>query len=369
MSYLRHTKGLDVQANANVSDECWFATETALAGRMDLRAEDVSSRIVDPLAGAATMSNLPDFNESELVEDVHRLRLMETHRDTPFQDLPDELKAPQPGYPVSQFLLQRPMPVYLSGLDYMADQYSYLDAQRGIRLPQAHHSERLAITPRDLCTFVHSDVDEQYRDAADMLFREGVPLTGATKLPEGAARFVDQGRIHTYALIGAACDDALVYAWSQKWMRRIARPEEVFARAVIDPQSVPSEIVEAVGGSFLSQAFAEGCPAHPSYPAGHAVTALACTSILKALFDEDATIPEVVPNSDGSFATPTGAQLRVGDELDKLIHNIAMSRNAAGVHWAQDFFPSARAAEALAFRTLSQRGRLSSVHFTPFGGS
>jgi hypothetical protein len=45
--------------------------------------------------------------------------------------------------------------------------------------------------------------------------------------------------------------------------------------------------VHSLNGSYLMpMAFPEGCSQHPSYGAGHATVAGACTTILKAFFDE-----------------------------------------------------------------------------------
>src|SRR4051812_7614099 len=45
---------------------------------------------------------------------------------------------------------------------------------------------------------------------------------------------------------------------------------------------------------LLPQAYPEGCPLHPSYPAGHATIAGACVTILKAFFNENFVIPHPV---------------------------------------------------------------------------
>ena len=45
---------------------------------------------------------------------------------------------------------------------------------------------------------------------------------------------------------------------------------------------------------LLPMAFPEGSPTHPAYGAGHATVAGACTTILKAWFDESFVIPNPV---------------------------------------------------------------------------
>jgi hypothetical protein len=44
----------------------------------------------------------------------------------------------------------------------------------------------------------------------------------------------------------------------------------------------------------LPLVYPEGSPTHPSYPAGHAVIAGACSTIIKAFFDDLATIDSQV---------------------------------------------------------------------------
>ncbi len=59
-------------------------------------------------------------------------------------------------------------------------------------------------------------------------------------------------------------------------------------------------ISRATGSYLLPMAYPEGCPTHPAYPAGHATIAGACTTVLKAFFNEAYTIPSpVIVSSDG----------------------------------------------------------------------
>ena len=123
------------------------------------------------------------------------------------------------------------------------------------------------------------------------------------------------------------------------------------------------------------QAYPEGCPAHPSYPAGHATVAGACVTMLKAFFKEDYVIPNpVVTDPDGLALKPFHGTLTLGDELNKLASNIAMARNLAGVHWRSDSIEGIRLGEAVAIGILQDiRGTLpesfSGFSFTGFDGS
>jgi hypothetical protein len=112
---------------------------------------------------------------------------------------------------------------------------------------------------------------------------------------------------------------------------------------------------------LLPMAFPEGSPLHPSYGAGHATVAGACTTILKAWFKEEALIPNPVqPNADGTalepYTGPDANQLTVGGELNKLASNIAIARDIAGVHWRSDYTESIFLGEAIAISVLEDMG-------------
>jgi hypothetical protein len=110
-------------------------------------------------------------------------------------------------------------------------------------------------------------------------------------------------------------------AWHEKWnIHRRLRPEEYGGRveAVLGDELSPplgtgvslpgnltsSEALERShdrhGSYFLPQAYAEESPTHPSCPAGHSVVAGAGVTVLKALFNDDYTLPDdqkVVPTA------------------------------------------------------------------------
>jgi hypothetical protein len=104
-------------------------------------------------------------------------------------------------------------------------------------------------------------------------------------------------------------------------------------------------------------AFPEGCPTHPSYGAGHATVAGACTTILKAWFATSFVLPDpVVASADGTALLPyAGPPLTVGGELDKLASNIGIGRNGAGVHWRSDYAASLRLGERVALCILEEQ--------------
>lgn len=111
------------------------------------------------------------------------------------------------------------------------------------------------------------------------------------------------------------------------------------------------------GNAFLPMAFPEGSPTHPAYGAGHATVAGACTTILKAWFNESTVIQSpVIPDPTGQVLTPyTGDTLTVGGELNKVASNVANGRNIAGVHWRSDSTESLKLGEAVAIAVLKDQ--------------
>lgn len=126
---------------------------------------------------------------------------------------------------------------------------------------------------------------------------------------------------------------------------------------------------------LLPMAFSEGAPMHPSYGAGHATVAGACTTILKAFFDTNKylnlskdgqtfsiTTDEAksqyafVPRADGAvLETVETHPFTVGGELDKLAANISIGRNWAGVHYYSDYVESLRMGEEIAIGILQEQ--------------
>lgn len=104
------------------------------------------------------------------------------------------------------------------------------------------------------------------------------------------------------------------------------------------------------GTYLLAMAFPEGSPTHPAYGAGHATVAGACTTILKAFFEEDNVIPDpVVATADVTALLPwVGPPLTVRGELNKVAANVAIGRRRAGVHWPSDYYQSLDPRECVA---------------------
>ena len=183
---------------------------------------------------------------------------------------------------------------------------------------------------------------------------------------------------------------SLKAAWYQKWyVHKRLRPEEfggavhnLRRRAVnypIHSDVLDSSALEILYGKsrtyLLPQAYAEGCPTHPSYPAGHAVVAGACATVLKAFFDEAFEIRRPVEAAaDGlSLVSYRGPDLNVGGELNKLAANIAIGRNAGGVHWRSDAIEGLKLGQEVAINLMKEeRGclneRFDGLGLTKFDG-
>ena len=191
--------------------------------------------------------------------------------------------------------------------------------------------------------------------------------------------------------VAAVASNALEAVWYQKWnVHRRLRPEAFGGRIDRTKRNITSfpvhrdalnanvlnRIFAQHGSYLLPQAFPEGSPMHPSYGAGHATVAGACTTLLKAFFDESVIFPEPrIPSVDGSTLLPwTGESLTVGGELNKIAANVAMGRNVAGVHWRSDADASLKLGEQLAISVLRDIKRSSfeafpGFRFTAFDGT
>jgi membrane-associated phospholipid phosphatase len=205
-------------------------------------------------------------------------------------------------------------------------------------------------------------------------------------------------------------DLAQTAAWYRKWLvHRRLRPEEYAGRleaerrgaggpfdlpATLRESAAPDRVVDAHGTALLPQAYTEGSPTHPSYPAGHSVVAGATVTVLKAMFDGRHPIPTdelVVPVADGtvegtttvrttrlapvtevstalgataeSIAEARSATITVNDELNKLATNVALGRNWAGIHYRSDGVEGLLLGEQVAVRYLQDHLRATDLPF------
>jgi hypothetical protein len=161
------------------------------------------------------------------------------------------------------------------------------------------------------------------------------------------------GSKNILSLLAQAALIAQKGAYYHKWLvHRRLRPESFAGRIEthlkgtkaydLHPDILNCEAIARVrtahGTRLLPVAFPEGCPTHPAYPAAHATNAGACATILKAFFHEDYVIPKPVQTTaEGTAVEPwEGPALTLGNEINKLANNIALGRDAAGVHYPSD---------------------------------
>jgi hypothetical protein len=295
--------------------------------------------------------------------------------------------------------------------DYLIDFPWWLDVQNGVDkrgMDSFDTTRRFIWNLRAGTTFVHFDqVIDAFYNAAWILMSEptGDQLSTATGRPQidlefpknqgnpydppGMAMdsrtqvgFATFGQTHMLQVLSEVLGRALRAVWWQKWgVHRRLRPEEYGGRVhnhIVGARAYPlhPSITDSLKGGGLSpyfgewwekfphsyllpQAYPEGAPTHPAYGAGHATGSGALITILKAFFDDTAPIENpVLATADGLALTPyTGwdaGMMTVGGELNKLAGNIALFRNAAGVHWRSDYTESLPLGEAIAIRLLQE---------------
>ena len=253
----------------------------------------------------------------------------------------------------------------------------------------ANISPRYIFSGRSLAEAVHTDPAYQlFFQAATILSSLGAsPNPGFPVYANQSSFITGSAGPNIQCSLADVAGLALKHAWYWKWQvfRRL-RPE-AFGLAINNVQNsiVPnannydlSNVVlnngvltdiASVNNSWgsassytLPLAYREGSPTHPSYPAGHAVIAGACCTILKIFFDADklwSSLPGLQIGSQNRNILPTpltgpvieadvtGANLQdyagndannltICGEINKLASNVAIGRNWSGVHYRSD---------------------------------
>jgi hypothetical protein len=298
---------------------------------------------------------------------------------------------------LSQFLWQEilfaPLPIAqkirtaAAGRDYLDAYDRWLDTQNGVPAgPSLFAAAPCYVrNGRDLAEYVHRDFTYQAALSAGLILAKlGAPANpGNPYLHSGGqAGFATFGAPYLLYLIATVTQAALTACWFQKWMvHRRLRPEELGGRlenhlarratypfhpSLLDSTAL-AETLRLKSSALLSSSYPEGCPTHPSYPAGHAVVSGAGITVLKAFFDETWVLPEpVTASADGlSLRRFEGPPLTVGGELDKLAANIGMGRAFAGIHWRSDLEAGMRLGEEVAISVLRE---LQLTFREPFSG-
>jgi hypothetical protein len=296
-------------------------------------------------------------------------------------------RGPMPGCLVgpyiSQYLLQ---PIYFGstpreqtyrtgvvGNDYMTQYSEWLELVSGLapfRTEVFNPTLLYTRSGRDLAQLVHYDYTFQVWLQAALIILDQHPETVlnyneyqlnntnpyATAFPAPAriqTGFTTFGSAHILDWVTRAANLALKSTCYYKWaIHRRLRPEEFGGRvynnllglanypihsSLMNSKAVQAQ-VQATGNALVPQAYVEGCPLHPSYPAGHAAIAGASATIMKALFQGSALISNTVDvSADGLSLIPyTSSALTIGGEIDKLAYNQIMGRIWAGIHYRSD---------------------------------
>jgi len=309
---------------------------------------------------------------------------------------------------LSQFLLQPTalgsLPItqeYITnkaGVDFVTMPAEFLQVQNGIATAKS-------LTPgatlylhdgRGLAAYTHDDVLYQAYFMAYLVLNTvnngnaaplnpGNPYLGS-KTQNG---FGTMGQPDIAATLAAVAGLAIKAVWYHKWWVHLRhRPESggaiVYLQKTGQSGSIEGHVSNTVLSSnavqssftannsyFLSQAFPEGSPTHPSYPTGHGTVAGACITVLKFFFDGTFTFKKpLLPSSNGmtigTYVPPSGEPpLTVNGELNKLAHNISFAHGIhAGIHWRSDTDTSIEFGEVVALSYLRDLAQTYNEHFT-----
>lgn len=276
-----------------------------------------------------------------------------------------------------------------AGSDYMTNYDAWLSVQNGCVTEEQVEDQQdsyYLCTPRALAEYVHRDYPTYpYGGAALQLLQLGCPPSPENPYNGNSTQvgFVTFGVADIFAMLGEVSSLALKAAWFNKWRLHLrARPEYIGGlventrrRDNVNCYELPQALIDSnvydllnTGNRLLPQAYPEGSPTHPSLPAGHSTVAGACSTILKALFDESFVLNEVyVPSADGSeLLKVEGETLTVGGELDKLASNISIARDWAGVHYRADGDTGTALGEEIAVRYLKDKVKTYGENFKGF---
>ncbi|MDJ0680575.1 MAG: hypothetical protein QNJ18_12005 [Xenococcaceae cyanobacterium MO_167.B52] len=299
---------------------------------------------------------------------------------------------------VSQFLLQdfqfgnqpiQQLQCYpRENLDYLTDLETWNEVNNGDIDPTGSdiiEGTRRIISLRDAGQWVHLDLPHQSGLWATLiLLGLNADISNASPYANGSIRtaepFGSLGAPDITIQSGLAGVYGLKHAWFQKWgVHRRLRPEvyaqrlELFRRGVLGnspDKPFDDELFNKLFGDgadvwrntkvldpilehnrkqnidqnrgkegtwLLPIAYPEGSPTHPSYPGGHSAFIAAAATIAKAFVTDGEFSNPKVPMHDGQQLTDfKGEKLTIHGELNKLIANITLFRDGAGMHWRTD---------------------------------
>ena len=290
-------------------------------------------------------------------------------------------------------LIQQSQKYPTPGLDYLTDLARWKRVNNGDEDPTGYDSiegDRYIMTLRDAGQWVHVHGPHQSSFWPTIMllekcakYSEAIPYVGDRITTADAFGSLGVPDISIHA--GLAGLYGLKHAWFQKWCaHNRLRPEayahrlELFRRGDLsdtartatdsvfsDPmfekyfgegadvwrettvldrifehnkqQNYRRDTNNKSGSWLLPVAYPEGSPIHPSYPGGHAVFIAAAATIAKAFFaDGDFPNPKVPVDNGQRLDDLRGETLTIHGELNKLIANVTLFRDGAGMHWRTD---------------------------------
>lgn len=260
-----------------------------------------------------------------------------------------------------------------TGVDFMTNLPEYLIVERGngaVSPSTLDPTPRFVRSVRDLGNLAASDsIYSLYFRASLILSALGVPFSSASP-------YAHDTRIGSFSTFSTSWLNGLLgnvhkseaHAFYGKWyMHRKIRPEQfgnlvdgVLGHRFSLSPNLHSDLLNSsvlplifeynrqlnikrgmgtTGSFLLPQELNGGSPTHPDPPAGHAFTAGACVTLLKAGFDVGTPdnprpwpVAPVQASADGLSLVPTTDNLTVLGELNKLAANISEGRNMSGIH-------------------------------------
>ena len=230
--------------------------------------------------------------------------------------------------------------------------------------PNFSGNSRYIYTPRVLGSYVHNDpLYQAYYNGCLVLLQNGASFDSNITPLTNESYFVSLGPPDLFSAVAHVAKLALQAAFHHKWIVQLRLRPEVFAGRVhfqdtgaasygIDPSNNGATTISAMKAYNLSTfsnntallplMYPEGSPSHPEYPAGHAVVAGACTTVMKAFFDTSDTwvgdlglTPKESLNGTTlvDYTDPDASSMTVLGEINKLASNIATGRCMSGVHY------------------------------------
>lgn len=291
--------------------DCYTIARTVEAQGADRKPVDAYINAMRlPRQPSGRMPPVTEVMTEERRAELHLIKELADMRDAKLTSLPDDL--PLGMRELSFFLEDEKVPRYAKGKDFITTQRTYDQEMAGKSVKKITAGPvKNIVTLRDAASYVHSDDPfALWSKVANYLLMVGVPQRLPAKLNDsdgvGQSRFVCFGAPCIVGLLGYAIAMAGPVSFYNKWYAMVPRPGQLYYEWLND---------------FLPQAYPEGSPMHPAYPAMHSFVALVCYFFLLEFFD-------------GLTELPHGRT--VAAELRLLADNVGYFRVHAAVHYPSD---------------------------------